>query len=137
MSAINSIHVVGNLVASPELRYTKNERPVVNARLAVNERIQRDGEWHDRTNFVNLVVWGAQAENLAGSVDKGDRVMVTGRLTVREYTTTEGERRFVTEIVADEVGYSLRWASCEGTRNERSALVGAGADPVYGDEEPF
>jgi single-strand DNA-binding protein len=103
--------IVGNLVDDPELRFTNNSTAVASLRVAVIQRIQHDGEWRDGdTSFLRVNVWRAQAEHLADSLGKGDRVMVTGRLRQRSWETPEGDKRSVTEVDADEVGASLKWA---------------------------
>jgi single stranded DNA-binding protein len=77
---------------------------VANLRVAVTQRVQQDGEWRDGdTSFFKVNVWRGQAENLAESLTKGDRVMVTGRLRQRSWETPEGDKRSATEIEADEV----------------------------------
>ena len=102
---------------------------MANLRVAVTQRIQQDGEWRDGdTSFLKVNVWRSQAEHLADSLAKGDRVMVTGRLRQRSWQTPEGDKRSVTEIEADEVGASLKWATAKveraseratGDRNQR------------------
>lgn len=130
----NTIHVCGNLVADPELRFTTTGKPVANGRIAVNERIQVNGQWTDRTNYFNVVAWNAQAENLAMSCVKGNRVMISGRLQTRDYVGADGTKQYFTEIVAQEVGVSLRWHSVDGIEKATSTdsdpeLVDAAADP--------
>jgi single-strand DNA-binding protein len=108
MAADNQTTIAGNLVDTPELRFTNTGTPVTNLRVAVTQRLQHDGEWRDGdTSFFNVNVWRGQAEHLAESLSKGDRVMVTGRLRQRSWETPEGEKRSVAEIEADEVGASL------------------------------
>jgi single-strand DNA-binding protein len=86
-------------------------------RVAVTQRVQQDGTWRDGdTSFFKVNVWRGQAEHLAESLGKGDRVMVTGRLRQRSWETPEGERRSVTELEADEVGASLKWATAKVER---------------------
>ena len=87
----------------------------------MTQRIQQDGQWRDGdTSFFKVNVWRGQAENLADSLGKGDRVMVTGRLRQRSWETPEGDKRSVTEIETDEVGASLRWATAKVERaNQR------------------
>jgi single-strand DNA-binding protein len=117
MAADNHTTIVGNLVDDPELRFTNTGIPVANLRVAVTQRIQQDGEWHDGdTSFLRVNVWRGQAEHLADSLAKGDRVMVTGRLRQRSWETPEGEKRSVTEIEAEEVGASLKWATAKVER---------------------
>jgi single-strand DNA-binding protein len=103
-------HVGANLCAS------HSGIPVANLRVAVTQRIQQDGEWRDGdTSFFKVNVWRGQAENLADSLVKGDRVMVTEWLRQRSWETPEGEKRSVTELEADEVGASLKWATAKGS----------------------
>jgi single-strand DNA-binding protein len=88
MAADNHTTIVGNLVEDPELRFTNNGIAVANMRVAVTQRIQQDGEWRDGdTSFLRVNVWRGQAEHLADSLAKGDRVMVTGRLRQRAWET--------------------------------------------------
>jgi single-strand DNA-binding protein len=117
MAADNHTTIVGNLVDDPELRFTTTGIAVANMRVAVTQRIQQDGEWRDGdTSFLKVNVWRGQAEHLADSLAKGDRVMVTGRLRQRSWETPEGDKRSVTEIEADEVGASLKWATAKVER---------------------
>jgi single-strand DNA-binding protein len=93
---------------------------VTNLRVAVTQRIQQDGQWRDgETSFFKVNVWRGQAEHLAESLGKGDRVMVTGRLRQRSWETPEGEKRSVTELEADEVGASLKWATAKVERTSQ------------------
>jgi single-strand DNA-binding protein len=117
MAADNQTTIVGNLVDDPELRFTNTGIAVANLRVAVTQRIQQDGEWRDGdTSFLKVNVWRGQAEHLTDSLAKGDRVMVTGRLRQRSWETPEGDKRSVTEIEADEVGASLKWATAKVER---------------------
>ena len=140
MASENSVTLVGNLTRDPELRYTTTGRGVASFGLAVNRRYQQNGEWQEQVSFFNVVAWGDLGENAAASLNKGNRVMVTGRLEQRQYETREGEKRNVVEVIADELGPSLRWAQAQVERISRDAASGGGnraPDPVYGDEEPF
>jgi single-strand DNA-binding protein len=117
MPGDNYTSIVGNLVDDPELRFTNNGTAVANLRVAVTQRIQQDGTWRDgETSFFKVNVWRGQAENLADSLAKGDRVMVSGRLRQRSWETAEGEKRSVTELEADEVGASLKFATAKVER---------------------
>jgi single-strand DNA-binding protein len=127
MAADNQTTIAGNLVETPELRFTNTGTPVTNLRVAVTQRIQQDGQWRDgETSFFKVNVWRGQAEHLADSLAKGDRVMVTGRLRQRSWETPEGEKRSVAEIEADVVGASLKFATAmverasERTTSDRS-----------------
>ena len=120
MATDNHTSIVGNLVEDPEVRFTQNGIAVTNLRVAVTQRIQQDGQWRDgETNFFKVNVWRGQAENLADSLSKGDRVMITGRLRQRSWDTPDGEKRSVTELEADEVGASLKWATAKVERAQQ------------------
>ena len=115
------VTVVGNLTRDPELRFTPSGAPVTTFGVAVNRRWQnRDSQqWEESTSFFNVTCWRDLAQNVSESLEKGSRVLVSGRLDQRSWETQDGERRSVVEIVADEVGPSLRWATAEVNRNER------------------
>jgi single-strand DNA-binding protein len=119
--ADNSITVVGNLTRDPEIRYTASGQAKAQLGIAVSRRWQnrQTNEWEERTSFFNVICWGDMAENVSDSVAKGTRVVVNGRLEQRSWETEQGEKRSVVEIVADEVGPSLRWATAEVKRSER------------------
>ena len=113
-AADNHTIIVGNLVENPQVRFTHTGIAITNLRVAVTQRVQQDGAWRDGdTSFFKVNVWRDQAEHLAESLGKGDRVMVTGRLRQRSWETPEGEQRSVTELEADEVGASLKWATAK------------------------
>jgi single-strand DNA-binding protein len=145
MASDNHTTITGNLAADPELKFTNNGVAVANLRVAVTQRVQdKDGTWRDgETSFHRVTVWRQQAINLADSLGKGDRVMVTGRLRQRAWETPEGERRSSTEIDADEVGASLRFHTA---KLERAQQRGNGGDRApdrqaergqFNDEPPF
>ncbi len=129
MSKLNSITLVGNLTGEPELRFTSQGDAVVNFRIASNERYQRNGETHERTEYVRIVAWNGLAENVAASVNKGTRVVIEGKLQQREAPPKEegGDSRWFTEVVADQVAVSLQWARIEGdiVRSTREELAGS------------
>ena len=141
MSTNNSMVMIGNLVDDVKLRYTNtSNKPVVNGRIAVNEPVRIGNDWSERTTYLNFVAWDARAEHVAASVSKGDRVVVSGRLQTREYTPDNGVRQYFTELVADEVAVSLRWAIARPDKMTGRDLVpasvdAADVDAVYG--EPF
>ena len=121
---------VGNLVEDPELRFTNNGIAVANLRVAVTQRIQQDGEWRDGdTSLLKVNVWRGQAEHLADSLAKGDRVMVTGRLRQRSWETPEGDKRSVTEIEADEVGASPQVGHGQGRTHQPARQRRTGSGP--------
>ena len=115
------VTIVGNLTRDPELRFTPSGAPVTTFGVAVNRRWQnRDNQnWEESTSFFNVTCWRDLAQNVSESLEKGSRVMVSGRLDQRSWETQDGDKRSVVEIVADEVGPSLRWATAEVNRNER------------------
>ena len=159
--ADNTVTLVGNATRDPELRYTAGGAATASFGLAVNRRWQnrQTQEWEEQVSFFNVVAWREMAENIGESITKGTRVVVTGRLEQRSWETPQGEKRTVVEVVADELGPSLRWATAAVTRNApRSggdgspggqsaggANSGGGASrpaasntpPAYDDEEPF
>src|SRR6202012_3715264 len=116
------ITVVGNLVAAPELRFTPSGQPVATFRVASTPRImdRQTNEWKDGDSlFLTCNVWRQAAENVAESLQRGMRVIVTGRLKQRNYETKEGEKRTVYEVEVDDVGPSLRNASAKVNRARR------------------
>ena len=139
----STITIVGNTTREPELRFTTGGRANASFGVAVSRRYQTNNEWQEQTSFFNVVCWGTLAENVAATIGKGHRVVVTGRLEQRSYDDKEGAKKSVVEIVADEIGPSLRWARATVERVERdngTSLVAAKSrpsDPVYGDEEVF
>jgi single-strand DNA-binding protein len=149
----NNITLVGNITRDPELRFTATGQAKVNFGLAVNRRWQnrQTQDWEEATSFFNVIAWGEMGENVSESLGKGSRVIVSGRLEQRSWETEEGEKRSVIEVVADEVGPSLRWATAEVKKSDRRGPGGgdgggsgggggsrpvANAEPAY-DEEPF
>ena len=117
------ITIVGNLVADPELRFTSSGQPVATFRVASTPRIRdaATNEWKDGDSlFLTCNVWRQAAENVAESLQRGMRVIVSGRLRQRSYETKEGEKRTVYEVEVDDVGPSLRNASAKVTRAQRS-----------------
>src|SRR6201981_752536 len=117
------ITISGNLVDDPELRFTPAGQPVARFRVASTPRFldRNTNEWKDGDSlFLSCNVWRQAAENVAESLQRGMRVIVSGRLRQRSYETKEGEKRPVYEIEVDEVGPSLRNASAKVTKSSRS-----------------
>ena len=118
------VTVIGNLTGDPELRFTPNGQAVASFTVASTTRMldKATNEWKDGdTLFLRCSVWRQYAENVAESLTKGTRVIVTGRLKQRSYETKEGEKRTVFEVEVDEVGPSLRSATAKVTRTQRAA----------------
>ncbi len=129
MAGETNITVIGNLVDDPELRFTASGVAVANFRIASTPRMfdKASGEWKDGDSlFLSCSVWRQYAENVAESLTKGTRVIVTGRLKQRSYETQSGERRTVVEIEVDEVGPSLRNATAKVARIARDGGYGGG-----------
>jgi single-strand DNA-binding protein len=124
----NSVTIVGNVTRDPELRFTSSGQATATFGVAVNRKWQnrQTNEWEEQVSYFNVVAWRELAENVAESLTKGSRVIVDGRLEQRSWETPDGEKRTVIEIVADEIGPSLRWASAQVTRNERRGGDGDG-----------
>lgn len=119
MAGETIITVVGNLTADPELRYTQNGLAVANFTIASTPRSfdRASNEWKDgEALFLRASVWRDFAEHVAGSLTKGSRVIVSGRLKQRSYETKEGEKRTSMELEVDEIGPSLRYATAQVTR---------------------
>ena len=148
--------ITGNLVEDPELRFTPSGQPVANFRIASTPRFydKQSGQWKDGdTLFLTVNVWRQMAENVAESMTRGTRAIITGRLRQRSYETKEGEKRTVYELEADEVGVSLRNATAKVSKVARTSGgeaqasrqgTGKDADPWtseapggYSDEPPF
>jgi single-strand DNA-binding protein len=126
------ITIAGNLVDDPELRFTPAGQPVARFRVASTPRFRDNatGEWKDGDSlFLTCNVWRQAAENVAESLTRGMRVIVSGRLRQRSYETKEGEKRTVYEVEVDDVGPSLRNASAKVNRASRS---GGGDGGGYG-----
>ena len=149
----NTVTLVGNATRDPELRYTPSGQTVATFGLAVNRRWQnrQTQEWEEQTSFFDIKCWAQMAENVSESVQRGTRVIVTGRLEQRSWENDNGEKRSKIEVVADEIAPSLRWATAQVTKIERSAAGGGGAsnsgggggsrpvanEPTNYGEEPF
>jgi len=123
MAGETTITVIGNLTNDPELRFTPSGSAVANFTIASTPRTfdRQSNEWKDgETLFLRASVWREAAENVAESLTKGMRVIVSGRLKSRSYETKEGEKRTVIELEVDEIGPSLRYANAKVNRTQRS-----------------
>lgn len=129
MAGETTITVIGNLTSDPELRFTPSGSAVANFTIASTPRTfdRQSSEWKDgETLFLRASVWREAAENVAESLTKGMRVIVSGRLKSRSYDTKEGEKRTVIELEVDEIGPSLRYANAKVNRTQRSGNNGGG-----------
>ncbi|MFD1151420.1 single-stranded DNA-binding protein [Saccharothrix hoggarensis] len=149
MAGLPEVTVAGTLTGDPELRYTQSGIPVCNFTVAANDRRydQQQGRWIDGdATFLRCTLWRQPAENLAESLNKGARVLVTGTLRQRSYDTPDGEKRTVMELDVAEVGASLRWATAKLAKAARTS-VPAPSDSAWdtrpaatnpgGDQPPF
>ena len=130
MSGVNKVILVGNLGANPELRYTQGQQAVANLRIATTERwTDKSGQKQEATEWHRVVVWGKQAEIVGQYLTKGRQVYIEGRIRTREWQDQQGQKRYTTEIVAQNV-------QMLGSRGERSDSPGATvpADDAIGGE---
>jgi len=138
MAGDTVITVIGNLTADPELRFTAGGQAVANFTVASTPRSfdKASNEWKDgEALFLRCNVWRQAAENVAESLTRGARVIVSGRLKQRSFETREGEKRTVVELEVDEIGPSLRYATAKVNRPERSGSDDARRES-YGANRP-
>lgn len=129
----NFVTMIGNLTDEPQLRFTGSGIPVVGMRIASSRRwTGQDGQQREETIFIDVNAWRELAENAAETLHKGDRAIVIGRLKTRSYENKENQTVWVTEIEADEIAPSLRWARATVEKTNRSSNVGAGASASHG-----
>jgi single-strand DNA-binding protein len=129
MAGDTVITVIGNLTDDPELRFTQSGAAVAKFRIASTPRTldKASGEWKDgEALFLACTVWRQVAENVAESLQRGARVIVSGRLRQRSYETKEGEKRTVIELEVDEIGPSLRYATAKVQKMSRTGGGGFG-----------
>jgi len=113
---MNQVALVGNITVDPQLRYAQSGKAVANFTVAVSHRTKNNGQWQDITDgFFTVTCWNSLADNVAASLKKGSRVLVTGKLTQRSFET-EGHKRTTVEIVASHVGAELSFATAEITK---------------------
>src|ERR1700722_14455099 len=131
MASGNSIVLVGNVTRDPELRFTPSGQATATFGLACNRRWQnrQTQEWEEATSFFDIVCWRDMAENAAESLGRGSRIIVSGRLEQRSGETADGDKRSKVEVIPDEIGPSLRWATAQVTKNERKGPGSEGGAP--------
>lgn len=149
MAGETLLTIVGNLTNDPELRFTPGGAAVANFTVASTPRSydKQTGKWVDQDAlFMRCSIWRNPAENVAESLRKGTRVVVTGRLKSRSYETNQGEKRTVTELEVDEIGASLKFATVKVNRPDRNSQSRGGGDDPWanspqmgeqGEEPPF
>lgn len=124
MAGETTLTIVGNLTSDPELRFTQSGAAVASFTVASTPRTfdKQSNEWKDgEALFMRCNVWRQVAENVAESLTRGSRVLVTGRLKQRSFETKEGEKRTVVELEVDEIGPSLRYATAKVNKIDRSS----------------
>ncbi len=148
MSTGNTVTLIGNLTKEPELRFTSQGLAQTTFSIAVNRRRlnQQTQDWEESTSFFEVVCWRELAENVSESLEKGARTIVTGRLEQRSWETPDGDKRSKIQVIADEVGPSLRWATAQitkadrrnaGSRDQNAPHNDAGEPGFTYEEEPF
>lgn len=150
MSGETTLTIIGNLTAAPELRFTQSGVAVSNFTVASTPRTydRTSGEWKDGDPlFIRCNLWRQPAENVAETLTKGSRVIVTGRLHQRSFETRDSEKRSVIELEVDEIGPSLRYATAKITKTSKNTSTtdtngdnpwnGTSTDTGYTDKPPF
>lgn len=134
MAGDTTICVIGNLVADPEIRYTAKGDAVTNFKVASTPRKfdKATSRWVDgEALFLRCSIWRQPAENVAESLRRGARVIVSGRLVQRSYETQQGEKRSVVELEVEEIGASLRYSTVDVRKVNRGS---GGGDPDASDD---
>ncbi|MGO5064403.1 single-stranded DNA-binding protein [Clostridium sporogenes] len=122
---MNKVVLIGRLTKDPELRFTPgNGTAVATFTLAVDRRFSKDGQ--READFIPIVVWGKQAESTANYMSKGKLMGVSGRIQTRSYEAKDGTRRYVTEVIAEEVKF-LEW----GNKPTTDSKYNNGSEPSY------
>jgi single-strand DNA-binding protein len=140
MANYNRALLMGNLTRDPELRYIPSGAAVVTLRLAINRNYKsQSGEQKEEVTYVNVVVWGKQAENCAEYLSKGRPVFVEGRLQSRQWETEDGQKRSILEVVADRVQFlgSKRTGAGGGEEPDRQAEDSSMPTMGTDDDIPF
>ena len=131
MASLNKVLLIGNLTRAPELRYTPSGTAVADLRMAVNRNYTtQSGEKREETFFVNVVVWGKQAESSGEYLDKGSQIFVEGRLQTRDWEGKDGQKRSVTEVVAERVQFLSR------TKGGGAGAPAPATAPAFAEEAP-
>ena len=137
---MNRVCLVGRLTAKPELRYTGGNIPYTRFSLAVN-RTFNNAQGERETDFINIIVWRRQAENIANYLDKGSRVSVEGRIQTGSYTAQDGSKRYTTDVVADNVQFLDSRRQTEARNNttpyDYQDAPAAPTNDVNVDDDPF
>ncbi len=126
---MNKVFLIGRLTRDPELRYTGNNTPVATFSLAVNRNFtNQSGE--READFINIVVWRKQAENVKNYLTQGSQVAIDGRLQTRSYDDTNGQKRYVTEVIADNVEFMGSKSSSTNSNNAGNTGYSKASEPT-------
>lgn len=137
MASLNRVHLIGNLGRDPELRYTQSGKAVTNFSVATNEKWKdKDGNNQERTEWHNIVAWDRTAENCAQYLHKGSSVFIEGKLQTREWEK-DGQRRFTTEIVANQVTFLGGKGDGESSQHSAPSDSNQGDYPDADEQIPF
>ena len=140
MASLNRVFLIGNLTKEPELRYIPSGAAVATLRLACSRKYKaQDGTMKEDTLFTNVTVWGKQGENCNEYLAKGSPIFVEGRLQSRTYETTDGQKRYAMDVVADRVQFLSAKKKTAGGTEEEIPEESADATPAAGDDDkpPF
>lgn len=132
MASLNRVTLIGNLTRDPELRYTSSGMAIAKFGLAVNERFKSGDEWKEKVNFIDITVWGRQAETTSEYLSKGRQVCIDGRLTYSSWETDDGQKRNKLEVTAERVVFLG-----SGSGSGRSDSGGPPMDSPPDDDVPF
>lgn len=136
MTSFNKVILMGNLTRDPEVRFTPSGTPVANFRIAVNHRFKQGNEMRDDVCYIDIVVFGKQAEACGQYLNKGNGVIVDGRLQERRWETDDGQKRSKHEVVAQQVRFMPKRQGAGGTASEDPGGAAAPDDAHVEPGEP-
>ena len=127
----STITIIGNVTRQPELKFTTTGKAQTRFSVAVNRKWKNKStdQWEERVSFFDVSCWGELAENVANSLEKGHRAIVSGRLEQRSWETPEGDKRSTVEIIADEVGAGLNFATVAINKTTKVTSIAPGEEP--------
>jgi single-strand DNA-binding protein len=137
MTSFNKVILMGNLTRDPEVRFTPSGTPVANFRIAVNHRYKQGTEAKDDVCYIDIVVFGKQAETCGQYLNKGNGVIVDGRLQERRWETEEGQKRSKHEVVAQQVRFMPKRQGGGGGVSEEAGASAAPDEAPVEDDVPF
>ena len=136
MANLNKVFLLGNLTRDPELKHTASGAAVCNFSIAVNRSFKQGDEWKKEVQFINIVAWSKLGENCAKFLTKGKAALVEGRLVIRSYEADDGSKKYVTEIVAENVQF-LSSGGGAGENQTGSSYSDTAASGDDGSDVPF